>query len=153
MKISIVLRILLGLEWILTILYLILTHMLKAYLPPELITWLDGAATRGLTPEIWIIVCLGIPLIGLSIVATVGLFRLKRWGAWLYLSTAIVGSVLWSIGPPIVSHAINNSLSQIAGLISGTIIGISFFSDVLKNKSAQQPGSGRPPQGAGSPDP
>jgi MotA/TolQ/ExbB proton channel family protein len=138
MKTSTVLRMLLGLEWILSILCIILYYMLRSHLPPELSAWLDGSITRGLTPGVWVIVCLSVPLLILSVVGTVGLFLLQRWGAWLCLSTAIFGIALMSIGPPIVSHAVPNSLNQIAILISGTIIGISFFTDVLKNKDAEQ---------------
>ena len=125
-------------ELIVTILYMVLNHMLRPYLPPELIDWLGRATTRGLTPGIWIIVGLFVPLLILSIVSTVGLFLLKRWAAWLNLSTAIFGILLISIGPPIVDHAVPGSLGQMAALISGTIIGISFFSGVLKNKDTEQ---------------
>jgi putative Mn2+ efflux pump MntP len=134
MKTSTTLRALLVLEWIVIVAGVVLSFIMEAYLPPELQAWLAGQADAGITMSDLVLLLVGVPLLIVMLVASIGLFMLRRWGAWLYAVTTFLGTALMPFTGPTVDHALADAVDETALILSGIVIGIAFFSNVLKQK-------------------
>ncbi len=132
MKRTTVLRALLILQWILIVAGVALSLALESHLPVELQAWLKAQADGSITTTDWLLLFLGIPLLVVMIVGSVGLFMLRRWGAWLYLITTSLGTTLMPFTGPTVDHVVADAVDEIALIFSGVVIGIAFFGNVLK---------------------
>ena len=134
MKTSSILRVLLVLEWIVIITGVVLSCIMAAYLPPELQAWLAGQAEASVTMSDWLLLFLGVPLLIVMLVASIGLFMLRRWGAWLYVITTFLGTAIMPFTGPTVDHALADAVDETALILSGIVIGIAFFSNALKQE-------------------
>jgi hypothetical protein len=135
MKTDAWLRTLVVLMWIVTILGILFSITLTAFLPSELRGWLADQENASVTLSEWSILILGTPLVIAMIVASVGLFLLRRWGAWLYAITTFISMGIMALGGPSVEHPIAVVFNEMAILLSGIVIGISYFSDVFRNNA------------------
>ncbi len=132
MKTLTLLRALLGLEWALTVVGVVLSFSLQSYLPPELQAWLEGQSDSGVTSSDFVLLFLGGALLIVMIVASIGLCRLRRWGAWLYLATTFLFTAFMPFMGPTVNHALADAVFEFALILSGAVIGIAFFGNVLQ---------------------
>ena len=64
-------------------------------------------------------------------IASLGLFFRQRWAGFLYVSLVILGYVFMGFLGPTVEHAIADAVDEVAVLISGMIISLIAFTDVL----------------------
>jgi len=60
---------------------------------------------------------------------------LQRWAAWLYLVSLLIGYALFPFTGPTVEHALADAVDELAILMSGSIIGLAFFSDALRGRN------------------
>jgi uncharacterized RDD family membrane protein YckC len=104
---------------------------LESSLPAPLLDWLNAELEKDLATYEIILFVLAIPAVICSIAGFIGLFLLKRWGAWFYVSSLIIGFIILPFTGPTVEHAIADTIDEIAVLLSGMIIGLAFFSDAL----------------------
>ncbi len=133
MKTDAWLRTLVILMWIVTILGVLFSITSTAFLPSELKGWLADQENASITLSEWLLLILGVPLIIIMLVASVGLFLLRRWGAWLYAITTFLSIGIMTLGGPSVEHPIAAAFFETATVLSGIVIGISFFSDIFRN--------------------
>src|SRR5678816_2949609 len=71
--------------WGLTFLCVVVSLATRRYLPPELLNYLDSIGSREQTTFDWVILALSLFLSLLLIIASVGLYKFKRWGRTLFL--------------------------------------------------------------------
>jgi hypothetical protein len=135
MNTSTVLRICVVLEWVFAGSGIALSLLLESALPDPLRQWLSAELEKSLNLHDVLLLFLIVPLLLCAIVSSIGLFLLKRWAAWLYLGTVIVGFLLYPLMGPTVEHALADAVDDIAVVLSGLIIGLAFFSDALKPKA------------------
>lgn len=139
MRSSTVLRLCLVLEWVLSLAGLGLSFAMERFLPEPLRAWLsaqaEGDPTVGELALFFLCILLLIP----AITATVGLFFLQRWAAWLYLITAILFMPLALLAGPIVEHPLPDAICDVASIMCGMVIALAFFSDALKKQRAESP--------------
>lgn len=134
MKAVTALRTCILLGWTLVIVGLPVSFWLESKLPIQLQTWLQEEMARDLsTGETWVNI-LGIVCLVALFVASVGLFRLRWWGAWLYVGCAVMFFPLSFFYGPTVEHAMAYSLNELDIILSGITIGIIFFSDALPKR-------------------
>ncbi|MEO8573695.1 MAG: hypothetical protein ABI481_06980 [Pyrinomonadaceae bacterium] len=88
MTISIFRGLILGV-WALTVLYVVVALASQRYLPPELSNYLDSVASTEVTVFRWAIFAITAFLFFVLIIATVGLYKFKRWGRTLFLWTNV----------------------------------------------------------------
>ena len=98
-------------------------------LPKELADWEAAQKSGDQSGSIFVFI-FTIPVIGVLIASLVGLFMLKKWGAWLYLAFQLIGSVIMLAGPNVESGLLA-FISSLDTLLGGAILGIAFFSSAL----------------------
>lgn len=127
-----VFRALIILEWILFFPAIGLSFILQDLLPLELQDWLNRETeTESGLILIAVSFLLFIPLILLAFVSSVGLFFRKKWGAWLYLGVFAFGVCLSPFTGPVVEHALTGTINNISFVVSGIIIGMILFTNVV----------------------
>jgi hypothetical protein len=139
MRSSTVLRLCLVLEWVFFLAGLGLSFAMERFLPEPLRAWLDAEAEGNPTVGEMAFLFLCILLLIPAITATVGLFFLQRWAAWLYLITAILFMLLELLAGPIVEHPLPTAIGEVANIMCGMVIALAFFSDALKKQRAESP--------------
>ena len=135
MKSTTVLRLCLVFEWVFVASAVAASFLLESSLPEPLSSWLRAESERDMTGGELIFALTCVPLIISIIVATIGLLCLRRWAAWLYLITAVVGVILMPLSGPHVEHAITDALGEIGSVMSGMVIALAFFTDSLGKKT------------------
>jgi hypothetical protein len=122
------LQILVILEWIILIAAVTLsTLFLQDRMPLELKLWIDADLESDLTTS----GIMSLVLLVANFVGSVGLYNLKKWGAWIYLGSLILIFPLATFTGPIVSHGIESAMYDISVIITGMIIALAFFTDTL----------------------
>jgi uncharacterized membrane protein (DUF2068 family) len=64
---------------------------------------------------------------------SIGLLRLKRWGAWVHLSASLTGFIMLPLYGPIVQHPVTSLVDGLSVLVSGCLYGVAFFSTALED--------------------
>jgi hypothetical protein len=134
---STVLRICVVLEWVLVGWVLALSYSLESSLPAALRDWLAADAERDLGLRVVALVVVMVPSLLAWLVGSIGLLFLKRWAAWVYLISLIVSLTLSPLFGPTVEHGSASAVNATATLLAGLIIGLAFFSDALRVRSAR----------------
>ena len=148
MRSSTVLRVCVVVHWSFAGLAAALSSLLEDRLPAPLRAWLATEVAGGIQPHDTALLMGLIPSLVCALVASIGLLFLKRWAAWLYLASLIMGFIVLPFTGPTVVHALANMVGEIAAILSGSMLGLAFFSDALRARSgsAEQSGSSeRPP--------
>ena len=86
----------------------------------------------------------GFVLLGAWIASIIGLLKLKRWGAWLYLFSTFLTLPVYFMTGFEVRHSIDQIFDDIFRFIPGLIIGLAFFSNAIPKKSSEQDADGNP---------
>lgn len=134
MNAKIALRILILLEFILAVGPPILMDYGFFELPPPLAEWNDYQADEHeYTPD-WFMLFVITPMLLGGFVSRIGLFFYRRWAAYLYLVTTAVLGITHPLLGPHVRNGVEGTLSDTAMLVTGMIIAIAFFGNVLKQK-------------------
>lgn len=137
MRSTTVLRICVVLEWTFVASGIVLSFFLENSLPAPLRDWLVSDRERDLDLREVTLLITSIPLLLSAFVGSIGLLFLKRWAAWLYLASVIVGFIIFPFTGPTVEHALADAVDEIAALMNGLIVGLAFFSDALKPKPSR----------------
>ena len=74
---------------------------------------------------------------GAWIASIIGLLKLKRWGAWLYLFTTFSALPIYFMTGFDVRHPIDLIFDDIYRFIPGFILGLAFFSDAIPQKYSE----------------
>lgn len=138
MKSSTILRWCLVLEWMFIAIGMTISTALESSLPEPLTEWLRMETEADLTVGSIVLVALGIPLLIAAIVATIGLFCLRRWAAWLYLVTNALGMLTMPFTGPVVEHPLANAFDEMGVIMIGMVLALAFFTDSLKKESSAQ---------------
>jgi len=138
MKSSTILRWCLALEWILFLFGAFANCALRSRLPEPLVAWLKVEDMGDSTTGELVLLAISLSLLVAMIVATAGLFCLRRWAAWLYLISFVLGIVIMALSGPNVEHAIASAFDDIGTALSGIVIALAFFTDSLKKSAAEQ---------------
>ena len=133
------LRIGVVLSWVFGIISVISSILLQDSLPASLQDWLISDSERDMSAYEVILGSAAIVDYVVIIVASVGLFMLKRWAAMLYLVAFVVMLILSPFAGPSVEHALSASLWEIADILIGMVLGLAFFSDALSSKRQTVP--------------
>jgi hypothetical protein len=118
-------------ELVFIMLSIVLGLALESWLPGPLQEWLAAEADTDLTLDDGMLAAFGLLLLLSSIVASVGLFCLQRWAAWLFLFNVLAGYLLLLRTGPIIMHPVEATVDEIATLFSGLVLGLAFFTDAL----------------------
>jgi hypothetical protein len=133
MRASTALRIALMGEIVLAVIAIALSLLLSSTLPPELQAWLERETEPGLSARE--IAAYGgyVVALALWVGGLVGLLMLRRWGAWLYLAATTVGYLSIIVhAEPVVEVPVADIVAELATILCGVVLGLSFFSDALK---------------------
>ena len=99
-------------------------------LPAELVNLTDEYYSS--VPDAITVLSGGIGCVALLLIIAswIGLLMLKKWGAWFYLASHLLLIISTLFGPQIMS-GIFYTLDSSWTMLSGIILGMAFFSDVL----------------------
>ena len=134
MKNTKILQTLVILEWIILITAVTLSSLfLDGRLPLELRQWIDAnLESEFTTGDVLLLTFLVVNFVG-----SIGLYNLKKWGAWIYIGSLVLSLALTPFTGPIVVHGIASAMYDVAVIITGMIIALAFFTDVLSgNKNS-----------------
>lgn len=134
MHTSSVLRIFVVLEWVAIAGGIVLSILLEPRLPEPLRDWLAAEVEREVDLSEIVLLILAIPMLLGALIGSIGLLFLKRWAAWLYLISLIIGFLIFPFMGPTVEHGMADVFLEVASVISGMIIALAFFSDALPAK-------------------
>ena len=79
----------------------------------------------------------GLAMFAAWIASIIGLLKLKRWGAWLYLFTAFLALPIYFISGFEVCHPIDQIFYDILRFLPGFIIGLAFFSGAIPKRDSE----------------
>lgn len=132
-----VLRWLVVVHWTLVFIYVGASLGLESRLPPELLAWLaqEWEAEPTASDNVILGLC-GLYFLAMA-VGSVGLFLLHRWGGLVFAASSIAGLVLVAAMDPLVEHPFATAVGGAAGMITGAILAIVFFSEVLSTRRAK----------------
>jgi hypothetical protein len=77
-------------------------------------------------------------MLGLWLTSVVGLYTLRRWGAWLFTATTFLGLPLYFMLDFELLQPVHRVYESLSWIITGLIIGLAFFSDAIP-KPAKYP--------------
>lgn len=147
MSLKTTLRTLLVLYWFLTAATIALSLAMEAWLPAPLAGW-NAASADAMPPAA--LAAWGVVVFALLVVlfaASAGLFFFKRRARWVYLATVFIFHVISIFIGPVVEHALPAAVNDFTIVLSGVIIGMVFFSDVLKPAGQPAPAASAPDDG------
>ncbi len=131
-----ILRFLVVLEWIYIIAAVVLSSTLENQLPLELKAWLDMQIEAEISTFDIVVLVVGLPALVASIAGSIGLFLLKKWGAWTFLISGIISYALFPFAGPTVEHAVADMIDEFSVITAGMIIALAFFTDTLNDGKA-----------------
>lgn len=97
----------------------------------QVIPLLDFAT---MTPGGIAMIAAGVLFVVIGIASIVGLLKLRRWGAWLYLISHLLSLPVPFLTGFVVLHPMHQMLDVICFFIPGFIIALAFFSDAIPKK-------------------
>lgn len=130
MPIESVLRLLVVGQWLLAVLSIVIFQLEVSHLPFLLQEYAEAEAVRPPTPADavvgWLTLLWGVG----SLVASVGVFLLRRWGRPIFLAMALLGCVLQALLEPSVTTGWSVAAETAAQVLVGVTIGVAYFSPV-----------------------
>ena len=72
------------------------------------------------------------------VASIIGLLRLRRWGAWLYLASTILALPIYFMMGFDVRHPIDMVFDDLYRFIPGFVIGLAFFSDAILKPNSEK---------------
>ncbi len=134
------LRACVPLIWLVLVADIASTILLHDYLPAQLRDW--HAADSGQVSASGILLnTMGAAVVVGGAVASIGLFRLRRWAAWLFLISLVLGYGLMPFTGPVVSHGLSGALSGLFAVVSGMVLSLALFTDAL-GRNTRHPQNG-----------
>lgn len=114
-----------------------------SFLPPEVLEleekqWEDfmDFSNIGMGLILWIVFTA--VMFAAWIASIIGLLKLQRWGAWLYLASTILVLPLYFMMGFDVRHPIDIVFDDLYRFIPGFVIGLAFFSDAIPKPNSEQ---------------
>lgn len=100
-------------------------------LPEQLLAWREAHMEQvGIGTMLFMLAAIALSLICL-LVATIALFLLKKWGAWLHLASGLPMFIVYPMMGPLVQHPASYLVDVIGVLVTGCLYGVAFFTDAL----------------------
>jgi hypothetical protein len=130
------LRVAVVLELVFALTGVVASLLLESELPQPLKEWVAAEAKRDFNSSDAVLLALGIPIVVAWLVSSVGLFLFRRWAAWLYLWTTLLGLTLYPLLGPNVEHGLTESFYLLSSAFSGAVVALSFLSGVLVKTKA-----------------
>ena len=120
-----------------------------SFLPKDALTLAESQPNiftdiQSIGPGMIAVMAGSLAMCGAWIASIIGLLKLKRWGAWLYLFTTLLALPLYFMFGFDVRHPIDQIFDDIYRFIPGLIIGLAFFSDAIPRKDSEQSADGNP---------
>jgi hypothetical protein len=122
------LRTLIVAEIALGIISIVVSLVTESSLPEPLRAFLEVDSEADVTAQEMVLLAVAIPLIGLLLVSSIGLFFFWRPARILYLITMIVGLLLTPFFGPYVDAGWGTMFEDAAVIISGVILALVYFS-------------------------
>jgi nitrate reductase NapE component len=134
MRSTTLLRFFVLLEWAFLLISMKLSFALEHTLPEPLRDWIAADTDAEVSKADLIILFSIVPLLASALVGAIGLLFLKRWAAWVYLVSMVLGYLIVPFTGPSVEHAIAYAVDEVSVVFSGMVIALAFFSDALDPK-------------------
>lgn len=133
------LRLAIVAEWVFVVLTIIGSFVFERWLPQPLQDWVAAETNRTMTALEIASMVIGMGSMLLWLVGSIALMCLKKWGAWLFLASHVVGSFSTVVSNASVSHPFTGLCDDWAMLLWGVVLGIAFFSSALESPRAPAP--------------
>ena len=124
------LRIAILTEWMLVVLLIVCEFALDLPLPAELHGYLEREQEGNWRALDIVLLIAIVVLLPLTIAASVGLWRFRRWGRSLYAILSVIGFLLLPLYGSVVAHSLVYTLEELAVFVSGTIIALSYYAPI-----------------------
>jgi hypothetical protein len=139
MKIQTVLRICVWLVLVLFLTGSVVGFLLHGSLPPQLRDWHAPRPER--VSSVLLLGGAGALVFFSWVAALVGLLRLKRWAAWLFLFSLVSGYAYVALTGPTVAHGVASAIDGVSAVLSGMVLALAFFSNALRPDLRAEPGA------------
>jgi hypothetical protein len=133
------LRALIVTEYVLIIVAIVVGLATESLLPDPLRTFVEEEANAELTNDDIAMLIIGLPLIILLIVSSIGLFMLWPPARILYLIGVASGLILMPVFGPYVESGWGTAFEDAASIISGVILALVYFSPLKRYFDASGP--------------
>jgi hypothetical protein len=139
MKIQTVLRICVWLVLLLFLAGVVADLLLHGSLPAQLRDWRAPKPER--VSSVLLFGGAGALVFFSWAAALVGLLRLRRWAAWLFLISLVSGYAYMALTGPTVAHGVASAINGLSAVLSGMVLALAFFSEALKPDLRAEPGA------------
>jgi hypothetical protein len=126
------LRLALIVYWVSAVLGLVLSVTLDSRLPAPLREWTSAESGRDPGALELVFSLMGLLAILVQLVATVGLFNRRRWGAPLFLWTTVVGMLAVLPLGPTVEHELADFFWETLTMATGFILAVVYATPALR---------------------
>jgi hypothetical protein len=133
------LRVLIVAEYALIIVAIVVAFATESLLPEPLRTFVEDEASAELTNHDIAMLIIGLPLIGLLIISSIGLFMLWPPARILYLIGIASGLILVPVFGPYVESGWGTAFEDAASIVSGVILALVYFSPLKRFFDAPSP--------------
>jgi hypothetical protein len=120
-----------------------LSFWADSFLPKDVLTFKESQANPFMdvlsgAPGMIALMVGVLAMCGAWIASIIGLLKLKRWGAWLYLFITLSALPMYYMTGFDIRHPIDQLFDDIYRVIPGFILGLAFFSDAIPRKDSEQ---------------
>ena len=85
------------------------------------------------------IILIQFALMILSVIASIGIYRMKGWGVNLFVGATAITLVITPFGPPIVMHGLSYIFDSIHSASVGVVIVLVYFTDAIGGAKGDDP--------------
>ena len=115
----------------------------NSFLPSDVITLEENQKNpftdiESIGPGMIAFIVAALAMFGAWITSIIGLLKLKRWSAWLYLVTTFLALPIYFMTGFDVRHPVDQVFDDIYRFIPGFIISLAFFSGAIPKKDSEQ---------------
>jgi hypothetical protein len=123
-------RILLIAEWVIVAVGGVVSVWSEAFLPAPLKEYVDAIAKTPYTVRDQVLLGVGMLLLLLAIVVTIGLYRLRNWARALLVLNLVLGLLGSLFYGPYVETSVGRTFSDLGVLLEGAIVALVFLPPV-----------------------
>jgi hypothetical protein len=120
------------LMWVAVLIGIGISVALAGSLPAPLQDWVVGEAQRDLALHEVALAAVGLAVVFMTALASVGLLFLQRWAAYLFLACVVSGVVASVFTGPSVEQGPEGAMYDVANVLSGLVLGLAFFTNALR---------------------
>ena len=110
----------------------------ESLLHQDLQSFLDAQIEADVTGPDVVLMIVGLCAVAMLIVSYVGLFKIKKWGRFLFLVSNSLGLAVTPFIGPVIYTGIASMLAYASAILAGVVITLCYFTPVFQKQATEQ---------------